>query len=55
MEAAPVSDDEPAAEATPVATPEGVSPEAGPVFNLPKPVDYSELPPPPPPKEPPKQ
>jgi hypothetical protein len=51
MEAAPVSDDEQAAEA---ATPEGVNPEAGPLFSMPKPIDYTDLPPPPPPKEPPK-
>jgi hypothetical protein len=53
MEAAPVSDDEPVAGAAPVTTPEGVNPEAGPLFNMPKPIDYSDLPPPPPPKEPP--
>ncbi len=55
MEAAPVSDDEPAADAAPAAMPEGVNPEAGPIFNMPKPIDYTDLPPPPPPKEPPKQ
>jgi hypothetical protein len=54
MEAAPVSDEEPAAEAAPVSTPEGVNPEAGPLFSMPKPIDYTDLPPPPPPKEPPK-
>jgi len=54
MEAAPVSDDEHAAEAAPATVPEGVNPEAGPIFNMPKPIDYSELPPPPPAREPPK-
>jgi len=54
LEAAPVSDDEPAAEAAQATMPEGVNPEAGPIFTMPKPIDYSELPPPPPPKEPPK-
>jgi hypothetical protein len=51
IEAAPVSDDEPAADA---ALPPGVNPEAGPIFNMPKPMDYTDLPPPAPPKEPPK-
>ena len=54
MEAAPVSDEEPVSEAAPASIPEGVNPEAGPIFNMPAPIDYSELPPPPPPKEPPK-
>jgi len=54
MEAAPVSDDEPAAEAAPATIPEGVNPEAGPLFSMPAPIDYTDLPPPPPAKEPPK-
>jgi len=54
MEAAPVSDDEPVPEAVPATAPEGVNPEAGLLFNMPKPVDHSELPPPAPPKEPPR-
>jgi hypothetical protein len=53
MEAAPVTSEGPVPEAAPV-LPEGVNPEAGPIFNMPKPVDYSELPPPAPAKEPPK-
>ena len=54
LEAAPVSDDEPAADAAPASLPEGVNPEAGPIFNMPKPMDYTDLPPPPPAREPPK-
>jgi hypothetical protein len=54
MEAAPVSEDEHAADAAPASMPEGVNPEAGPIFNMPKPMDYTDLPPPPPAREPPK-
>jgi len=53
LEASPVTSEEPVLEAAPV-MPEGVNPAAGPIFSMPKPIDYSDLPPPPPPKEPPK-
>ncbi len=53
MEASPVTSNEPVLEASPV-VPEGINPAAGKLFNMPAPIDYSELPPPAPAKESPK-